>query len=298
MIVITDRPTDADVSVAAVAAAGGRVAATAGWAQWVRAVADHPAAVLLLVEAAGIDGPALTQGLPLLAEAAREAAGRLVVVFALEQLDVVADALLGSGATLLCAPNPAERAAAIVLALAGSDTTVDDPSREAERLARLNEEVARIAETLARLVARDAADEPRTTPPIVGDRNFQVGAQPATTAAIDPADIRRAIRGRRLRDEIFGVAGLFEDPAWDMLLDLFAAELEHRAVSVSSLCIAAAVAPTTALRWIGRLLDNGLLDRRPDPRDRRRAYIALTARASAAMRDYVGAARRAGVAIG
>jgi len=35
------------------------------------------------------------------------------------------------------------------------------------------------------------------------------------------------------------------DPAWDMLLDLTAARAESRAVSVSSLCIAAGVPTTT-----------------------------------------------------
>ncbi|MGJ3628472.1 hypothetical protein AB5I41_18845 [Sphingomonas sp. MMS24-JH45] len=55
-----------------------------------------------------------------------------------------------------------------------------------------------------------------------------------------------------------------------MLLDLFAAELERARVSVSSLCIAAAVAPTTALRWIGRMASENAgarpRSRRPSPR--------------------------------
>ena len=59
-----------------------------------------------------------------------------------------------------------------------------------------------------------------------------------------------------------------------MLLDLYAAELEGAQVSVSSLCIAAAVAPTTALRWIGRMTEAGLFVRQPDPFDRRRAFLA------------------------
>ena len=42
-----------------------------------------------------------------------------------------------------------------------------------------------------------------------------------------------------------------------MLLDLLAARLERERVSVSSLCIAAAVPPTTALRWIRTLTDKG-----------------------------------------
>jgi DNA-binding MarR family transcriptional regulator len=104
--------------------------------------------------------------------------------------------------------------------------------------------------------------------------------------------VRDVIRARRLRDRFFG-GGLFEDPAWDMLLDLFAAGLERSQVSVSSLCIAAAVAPTTALRWIGRLTAAGLLDRAADPADRRRAFVTLSPRADVAMRSYVAAGRAA-----
>nr|WP_277924321.1 winged helix DNA-binding protein [Sphingomonas sp. CROZ-RG-20F-R02-07] len=78
-----------------------------------------------------------------------------------------------------------------------------------------------------------------------------------------------------------------------MLLDLFAAELERAKVSVSSLCIAAAVAPTTALRWIARLTEAGLFERRPDPADRRRAFMALTPRASDGMRRYFAGVVRA-----
>ena len=94
-----------------------------------------------------------------------------------------------------------------------------------------------------------------------------------------------------MRDQFFGAA-LFEDPGWDMLLDLYAADLERRRVSVSSLCIAAAVAPTTALRWIARMTDSGLFERQPDPHDRRRAYMALSPPARDAMRGYFGAVLR------
>ena len=62
--------------------------------------------------------------------------------------------------------------------------------------------------------------------------------------------------------------------------------------------IAAAVAPTTALRWIGKLTEVGLFERHPDPTDRRRAFLALSPRALKGMGSYVAAVRRAGVAMG
>jgi DNA-binding MarR family transcriptional regulator len=87
--------------------------------------------------------------------------------------------------------------------------------------------------------------------------------------------------------------GLFADPAWDMLLDLLQAEIAQHRVPVSSLCIAAAVPATTALRWIRTMTDAGLFVRRADPHDGRRIFVELSANASAAMRRYFAEAGEA-----
>ncbi|HEY1091093.1 MAG TPA: winged helix DNA-binding protein [Burkholderiaceae bacterium] len=101
----------------------------------------------------------------------------------------------------------------------------------------------------------------------------------------DPRLLRRIIRQRQLRARFFE-EDLFADPAWDMLLDLAAARAEHKRVSVTSLCIAAGVPATTALRWIGQLTEAGLLQRVEDDTDRRRAFITLTDRAADAVARY------------
>lgn len=93
------------------------------------------------------------------------------------------------------------------------------------------------------------------------------------------------LRQRRMREQYFP-ADLFADPAWDMLLDLYAAWLERQPVSVSSLCIAAAVPATTALRWIKTMTDAGLFLREDDPHDGRRIFIALAEGASDALGRY------------
>ncbi len=100
------------------------------------------------------------------------------------------------------------------------------------------------------------------------------GAAEAREAA---AFLRAMLRARRMRDDYFR-SGLFADPVWDLLLDLMAARLEGTKVSVSSLCVAAAVPPTTALRWINRLTAEGLLLRDADPEDRRRVHLELSER--------------------
>jgi FixJ family two-component response regulator len=95
---------------------------------------------------------------------------------------------------------------------------------------------------------------------------------------IDGPFVRSMIRSRRVRDSFFA-GELFADPAWDILLDLTASHLEGRLPSVSSLCLAAGVPPTTALRWIKIMTESGLLERIPDADDGRRILVGLTRQA-------------------
>jgi DNA-binding MarR family transcriptional regulator len=216
-----------------------------------------------------------------------------VVAFEESQIDLVAAHLLDGQVQLLCRPAPIERLAALALALRLAASGPDHlGENEAARLARLTAEVARIAEALARLAREEPLPDDAAK---VADRDLGYGAPPPDAAEpVDPKAIRRLLRARRLRDRQFGT-GLFEDPAWDMMLDLFAAHHEGREVSVSSLCIAAAVAPTTALRWIGRMVAAGLFVRRADPADRRRALMTLSDRGRSGMTAFYTALTASGL---
>jgi len=97
--------------------------------------------------------------------------------------------------------------------------------------------------------------------------------------------VRHVIRARRLRSRFFHEE-LFADPAWDMLLDLLQAEIAQLRVPVSSLCIAAAVPATTALRWLKTMVEQGLFIRRADPHDGRRVFVELAPETSRSMRRY------------
>ena len=103
--------------------------------------------------------------------------------------------------------------------------------------------------------------------------------------AISAETVRSVIRARRLRSRYFPEE-LFADPAWDMLLDLLQAEIAQLRVPVSSLCIAAAVPATTALRWLKTMVSQGLFVRRADPHDGRRVFVELAPEASGALRRY------------
>jgi DNA-binding MarR family transcriptional regulator len=97
---------------------------------------------------------------------------------------------------------------------------------------------------------------------------------PALADATAAERVEAILKARRLRGRFFD-SQLFADPAWDMLLELYAADLKGVRISVTQLCIGAAVPPTTALRWMRSLEQQGLLGRSADHFDARRRYVFL-----------------------
>jgi len=92
------------------------------------------------------------------------------------------------------------------------------------------------------------------------------------------AAAREEVRRRGDRRLVLG-PDLLAEPAWDILLDLYLARGAGRRVAVSSLCIAAGVPTTTALRWIRVLEQDGFLVRERDREDGRRSFVDLSASA-------------------
>lgn len=278
----------------AVSLAGGRVLNRVEWRDAADRLGRLGALGLIVIEAEDICDAMIAAVLPRVAALARETEARVVIALTEGQIDLVAAHLFGNRVELLCAPSAADRVAALAVALMPRSDRLHDSRRDADstRLRRLNKEIARIAEILARLTHEE--DDVTTAPAGLKGRSTDLDAAPESDSTlIAPRDVREVIRARRLRDQFFE-RGLFEDPAWDMLLDLFAAELEQTQVSVSSLCIAAAVAPTTALRWIAKMTEAGLFVRQADPFDKRRAFMALSPGARDGMRDYFTAVKRGG----
>lgn len=102
---------------------------------------------------------------------------------------------------------------------------------------------------------------------------------------LNEGEIRR-IQKARLARQRFLQRDLFADPAWDMLLELYASELGQQRVHIRLLCDASGVPDTTALRWIRKLEEEGLVMRQDVPNDRRQVWICLTPTASSAMQRY------------
>lgn len=112
--------------------------------------------------------------------------------------------------------------------------------------------------------------------------------QPTGLPAARAERARALVRQRRLRAN-FLPAALFAEPAWDMLLDLYAAHYANKPVAVSSLCIASNVPSSTALRSIDAMTRAGCLERRRDPKDARRIFVTLSDSARAGLDAYFGA---------
>lgn len=95
---------------------------------------------------------------------------------------------------------------------------------------------------------------------------------------------------RRQRDKFFESTELFGEPAWEILLDLFYETCLGRDISVSSACIASAAPASTALRYIERMVQQGLLERTPCTKDQRVVFVRLTDAAFEQMREYLSSA--------
>lgn len=250
---------------------------------------------IVLVDCPRVDGGTLAALSRLDIRVARSGA-RLVVSTTIDALEEVFACLDQSGPRLLVAPTRGERVVALGEELAKIVRVRVREHSEGDRLSllRLAEQVSEIARKLDALTPsndpeRSSAFRFESPSPGFNGPDDSEDSERLSRAARpplpDPRLVRQIIRQRQARGRFFD-GDLFADPAWDILLDLTAVRAEHERVSVTSLCIASGVPPTTALRWISQMTEMGLLERVEDEQDRRRAFIALSDRAADAMARY------------
>jgi DNA-binding MarR family transcriptional regulator len=91
---------------------------------------------------------------------------------------------------------------------------------------------------------------------------------------------------RMRRDRLFNEE-LFGEPAWDILLCLYALPARGEMLTVTSLSLAANVAPTTGIRWQQTLELEGLIKRGPHILDQRLRLVGLTQRGRLLMDEYL-----------
>lgn len=285
-----------DLQVAGDVRIAARVAAAQAAAHLCQMVAVD---IVWLADAGAIDSGMLEE----IGRIAMERGCGLICEAGLAELDRVVGAIPAMLRTeFLVDADPTERLVALAAMQTRPRLAVHDVARDEtiERIDRLQEEVARIARLLGDLAGPGASpagsairgeafdDYPGRVRSPIRDYAAVPRSFVPEERAIDrqrAKAVRRMLRQRRMREQYFP-ADLFADPAWDMLLDLYAARLDRQPVSVSSLCIAAAVPATTALRWIKTMTDAGLFVREADPRDGRRIFIALADATYDAMARY------------
>lgn len=261
-----------------------------------------PLGEVVLVDCPVIDAPVMAGLVRLDMRAARTGAA-LVVSTSVDALDDVFACLDQSQPQILVAPSRAERLIALGQILTRRPGRVRELS-DADRLVllRLTEQVNEIGARLERLKGAGGEGEDNVavqaaqaeTPGMFRFSGVSVSRERTAINADGAPELPRArlvrsvIRQRQMRARFFP-SDFFADPAWDMLLDLTAARVERAKVSVTSLCIASGVPPTTALRWIAQMTEAGLLRREDDTHDRRRAFIALTDQAADGMARFFAA---------
>ena len=273
LLLLADRDEALSRGCRAAAAAGMRLVGARPVADGGKAIAARAAVDAILVDAS--DPAELERLMPQLASAAARGSRCLIVACA-GRRGVARAIPPGSAIRIVPSRGGLDLLQALQVARAPARPCFHDvKNADSPRLQQLSAEVGRIANILASL-SEDERDE---------EANGHGGPR------IDAALVRAIIRVRRLRDHYFR-SELFADPAWDMLLDLYAARLDHQRVAVSSLCIAAAVPATTALRWIKSLTDQRLFVRVADPQDGRRVFIELSDEAAAGLEAYLRAAQR------
>ena len=137
-------------------------------------------------------------------------------------------------------------------------------------------EISRVLEETARIVRRHAEAQ---VEPLLPERDS--GEPLQITAPL----IRAILRIRRLRADYLPAAG--GDPAWTMVLELLAAELEDRRMNQSRLTTASEVPHTTGLRIVHGLIEQGVFVTRSDPADGRQLILGLSPEAAGKVRAYL-----------
>lgn len=136
------------------------------------------------------------------------------------------------------------------------------------------------AHRLMKVLAQGSEADPFQIVP--GDRPRTVTREALIEAAWKEFE-RRGRRMQLLPKEMFG------EPAWEMLLILYA-EQQRTRLTIARLSDKLDLPPSTALRWLNYLEDRRLVVREPHPTDLRSAILKLTSNAIDALDLYLSEA--------
>lgn len=70
--------------------------------------------------------------------------------------------------------------------------------------------------------------------------------------------------------------GLFADSCWNMCLDIYICGLKDEQVTVSAIAHSSGIPMTTAMRYINVMVEQGVLEKSPNPADNRMIFVAVS----------------------
>ncbi len=124
---------------------------------------------------------------------------------------------------------------------------------------------------LRRYLAELSSDPAEADPEFVEEANLLETTDLSVLVAMAGEESqRRALRRRHLPAELLG------EPAWDILLDIFANRAVGKRVSFKSTCLATGVPASEAVRWVNLLEAEDLLFHRRDAKDPCCLWLDLT----------------------
>lgn len=98
---------------------------------------------------------------------------------------------------------------------------------------------------------------------------------------------RIVLGSRRLRERCFNRI-MFGEPAWDILLMLYASEQSSGRLTMTRLAEWVDAPLSTVARWVKFLEEEQLVERQPHPTDRRTVFIILLEKGRKALDSYLG----------
>jgi DNA-binding MarR family transcriptional regulator len=148
--------------------------------------------------------------------------------------------------------------------------------------------ISRSAERLSRLL-KLACDRQVDGSSVIGlqrlTSDLSIAAEPAS--GDDLLALAKSLLRALAEQPDFGARDIVFSPAWQLILELFVAQLEQKPVPVTNACLSLGTAQTTALRYLTDLERRGLIASISDPADGRRRLLRLTPQVESELRSYL-----------
>ena len=116
----------------------------------------------------------------------------------------------------------------------------------------------------------------------IGDSNRRISEDPiffdADLNCLDLiARAEKYLHWGRLRSRRLDTGnGLFADACWNMCLDVYICGLKDERVTVSAIAHSSGIPMTTAMRYINVMVEQGLIEKAPNPADNRMIFVSVS----------------------